>query len=107
MANPALGVKQLCESCGARFFDMNKNPATCPKCNAVVGAKPKDATPVEEDSVPEDDVVNALEIDLDEDLDLVEDDDDDSLLADASVLSDDDDINGVMENLDDDDLDKV
>jgi uncharacterized protein (TIGR02300 family) len=26
------GVKRLCPSCGTRFYDLNKNPATCPKC---------------------------------------------------------------------------
>jgi uncharacterized protein (TIGR02300 family) len=28
-----LGVKRICPSCNARFYDLNKNPARCPKCN--------------------------------------------------------------------------
>ena len=26
------GTKRTCQSCGARFYDLNKNPIKCPKC---------------------------------------------------------------------------
>jgi uncharacterized protein (TIGR02300 family) len=29
---PELGVKRDCPSCGARFYDLNKEPAHCPRC---------------------------------------------------------------------------
>lgn len=32
MANPELGAKQLCPNCQAKFYDLGKRPATCPKC---------------------------------------------------------------------------
>ncbi len=32
MAKPELGTKRICVSCGTRFFDLMKQPATCPKC---------------------------------------------------------------------------
>ncbi len=32
MAKPELGTKRVCASCGARFYDLNKTPITCPKC---------------------------------------------------------------------------
>jgi uncharacterized protein (TIGR02300 family) len=35
VANPALGTKRLCASCGAKFYDLNKDPIHCPKCGAV------------------------------------------------------------------------
>ena len=35
MANPELGTKRLCASCGAKFYDLNKDPSHCPKCGAV------------------------------------------------------------------------
>jgi uncharacterized protein (TIGR02300 family) len=39
LAKPELGMKRQCQSCGARFFDLSKNPIVCPKCGAVfVGA---------------------------------------------------------------------
>ena len=35
MANPELGTKRFCASCGAKFYDLNKDPIHCPKCGAV------------------------------------------------------------------------
>jgi len=32
VTKPELGVKRDCPSCGARFYDLNKEPAHCPKC---------------------------------------------------------------------------
>ena len=32
MANPELGAKQICPNCQAKFYDLNKRPAHCPKC---------------------------------------------------------------------------
>ncbi len=32
MAKAELGMKLTCESCGARFYDLNKQPGICPKC---------------------------------------------------------------------------
>ena len=35
MVDPKLGSKRVCEACGAKFYDLNKSPATCPKCGHV------------------------------------------------------------------------
>ena len=35
MAELSWGVKRTCNSCGARFYDLKKSPATCPKCGAT------------------------------------------------------------------------
>lgn len=35
MAELSWGVKRTCNGCGARFYDLRKSPATCPKCGAV------------------------------------------------------------------------
>lgn len=35
MARTDLGDKQVCPSCGARFYDLRKRPATCPKCSTA------------------------------------------------------------------------
>jgi uncharacterized protein (TIGR02300 family) len=32
LANPELGAKQICPHCQAKFYDLNKRPAHCPKC---------------------------------------------------------------------------
>lgn len=35
MAKPELGTKRSCSQCGAKFYDLNRDPMTCPKCGAV------------------------------------------------------------------------
>src|SRR3989442_11562387 len=72
VTKPELGTKRQCQSCGARYYDLNKDPITCPKCSAVfvvetvtrrrprpdangAAAKPAKPKPVEvvEDVVPD------------------------------------------------------
>lgn len=36
MAKPGLGTKRLCPHCGAKFYDLEKDPITCPKCGSIV-----------------------------------------------------------------------
>ncbi len=40
MAKPELGTKRLCANCGAKFYDLNKDPIHCPKCDAVYVVAP-------------------------------------------------------------------
>ena len=64
MAKPDLGTKRLCSGCGAKFYDLNKTPIVCPKCETVfvpvvtARARPEPAkavapAPVAEAVVPE------------------------------------------------------
>ena len=32
MVKASWGTKRTCQSCGARFYDLNKGPIKCPKC---------------------------------------------------------------------------
>jgi uncharacterized protein (TIGR02300 family) len=32
LANPELGAKQICPNCQAKFYDLTRRPAVCPKC---------------------------------------------------------------------------
>jgi uncharacterized protein (TIGR02300 family) len=34
LANPELGAKQICPSCQAKFYDLGRRPAVCPKCGS-------------------------------------------------------------------------
>ena len=36
MAKPELGTKRLCGNCGAKFYDLSKDPIICPKCHTVL-----------------------------------------------------------------------
>ncbi|MEP3429722.1 MAG: TIGR02300 family protein, partial [Roseibium sp.] len=35
MAKPELGTKRLCPGCGSKYYDLNREPVTCPKCGTV------------------------------------------------------------------------
>ena|ERR1700688_635086 len=86
MARPELGTKRVCAACGARFYDLSKFPAICPKCGTeqpleqprprgtggrfVEDERPKKQAPAPEDvdlevegleDVEEDDVLEAAD----------------------------------------------
>ena len=65
MAKPELGMKRQCLSCGAKFYDLNRDPILCPKCGAQFQAaqlqrRPDVAKPVADDE----DVVDPVAADL-------------------------------------------
>ena len=110
MAKPELGLKRQCMSCGAKFYDLSKDPAVCPKCGTVFQAVALSrAAPAARAAVVEDEVeiesagpemvsldeVEASEADkdlpADDDIDVAVDDaaDDDTFLEDEEEGDDD------------------
>ena len=90
MIKSELGSKLICQNCGARFYDLNKRPAVCPKCateyvatvkkSASGTRKPKAnlnknlvETEGAESAILDVDDIDVLESDVDEDEDLMED----------------------------------
>ena len=64
MAKPELGLKRQCMNCGAKFYDLSKNPAVCPKCGTVFQATAvsgRAAAPVAARAAPPDDDETELE----------------------------------------------
>jgi uncharacterized protein (TIGR02300 family) len=61
VAKAELGTKRLCANCGAKFYDLNKDPIVCPKCQTVMQlatatrSRPEPARAAEEEEtvVPE------------------------------------------------------
>ena len=122
MSKPEWGTKRLCQSCGAKFYDMRRPLITCPSCGAEVdresplrsrrarGSAPKPVpdepvkTPprVEDDGDDVEDLedTDLGDADLDEDLG---DEADDDLIEDTSELGDDDMSDVVAANDDEDD----
>lgn len=120
MSKPEWGIKRNCPHCKARFYDLNRNPPVCPKCQTEltverVAKKTKPAKPVKEEvKAPDperaakppvdDEVDDADEIDEIDDLDDVDDvngDDsvdfdvdaaDNPMIEGADDLDDDDDV---------------
>jgi uncharacterized protein (TIGR02300 family) len=104
MAKPDLGIKRTCVACSARFYDLTKSPAVCPKCgtdqpadqprprrtggNVVEDKRPKKAPATVEDVDVEVEGVEEVE---DEDvLETADDleDDADSISGDIEVETD-------------------
>jgi uncharacterized protein (TIGR02300 family) len=63
VAKPELGTKRLCGNCGAKFYDLNKDPIVCPKCATVMAlaavaarARPEAAAPRAAAVAPEEEV---------------------------------------------------
>jgi uncharacterized protein (TIGR02300 family) len=89
LANPELGSKQVCPNCQAKFYDLTRRPAHCPKCdtefdpdeavrNRRVRARSAAPEPEAEDEDEEEEVVTP---ELDEVIDdpvLAADDDEDA-----------------------------
>ena len=119
VAKPEWGVKRICPNCGARYYDMRKDPPVCPTCGtqfdpeALLKSRrarpaPVDDTPVkkvaavvDEDEVEverEDEEVAGLEEvedevtveDIEEEVEEVAEDEDDVLIEDTSELGEDD-----------------
>ena len=39
MAKPEWGVKRICQSCAAKFYDLGRSPIACPQCGARFDAE--------------------------------------------------------------------
>ena len=124
VAKPEWGIKRICPSCGARYYDLRKDPPVCPTCNAEFDPeallKSRRARPA-----PSEDVGKKLPLPLkaalgvevdDEAVDLVDADDalpvedleedgedeEDVLIEDASELGEDDMGEVVVDGTDED-----
>ena len=124
MAKPEWGLKRTCLGCGARFYDMQRDPIVCPSCDtefdplalvrprraraaAASKAKAAAAGPIPgstesedaEDIVDDDTLdIDDASIDLDDDNnDIIPDDDEDVAIA------SDPDVSEVLDNAKDED----
>src|SRR5580698_8254479 len=113
VAKPEWGSKRICPSCGARYYDLLREPVICPKCATPFDAeaflksrRSRPAPPVEKELEP----VGADEIDAEVEteeaeeeavpLEEAEEEEDEELLEDASELGEDeDDMAEVIENV--------
>jgi uncharacterized protein (TIGR02300 family) len=87
MAKPELGMKRTCVACGAKFYDLGKQPAVCPKCGTE---QPAEQPRARRSALPVDDKVKKRPVPADPDTDDVEieDVDADETLEDSEELDD-------------------
>lgn len=105
MAKAEWGLKRTCQSCGARFYDLQRSPIVCPKCEAEydpeVLLKSRRGKPVAAVAVAPKPVADPAEADevVAED---EEEEEDDTVMEDTSELGEDDeDVAEVVEKADD------
>jgi len=97
MAKPELGLKRTCVACGAKFYDMTRQPALCPKCGAE---QPAEQPRLRRAAAPVEEKVKKRAVVPDADTDDVEldDVDTDDALEDADDLEDaEDDLDSEIE----------
>lgn len=127
MAKPELGTKRLCSGCGAKYYDLHRDPITCPKCGTIFEiatvvrtAKASKASVKEEEeeedlesvelvSLEEADAevegdVAAVVVDDDDADDEIVDDEDDVFIEDED--EGDEDVPGIMVEREDEDADR-
>lgn len=104
MSKPEWGAKRRCLSCAAAFYDLKKDPITCPKCGTVHHPeqlfKSKRGRPEEKPVQPQAKIKKPVAAPAVGDIDIVGEDleDDEDLIEDASELGeDDDDVAEVLE----------
>jgi uncharacterized protein (TIGR02300 family) len=90
MAKPELGLKRTCVACGAKFYDLTRQPVICPKCGTEQPAEQprlrRAAAPVEDKIKKRAGVPAEAEADEVE----LEDVEGDAALEDADELEDED-----------------
>ncbi len=99
MAKPELGIKRTCQSCGAKFYDLSRNPIVCPRCDTIFQpimgrGRPEPVAAVVDDEEAEAEVtgpeiVSLEEVEAEESAKEVADDDveiEDDLAADDAFL---------------------
>ena len=114
MAKPELGIKRQCQNCSAKFFDLNRDPILCPKCQTVfqvaASSRPQPRAAVADDDEAAD--AGAVELVSLEDADAGESKDvaaategieiDDDAPADETFLEEEeegaDDVSGLIDN---------
>jgi uncharacterized protein (TIGR02300 family) len=47
VAKPQLGTKRICPACGSKYYDLNRDPITCPNCGTVFEVVMAKAAPPE------------------------------------------------------------
>ena len=64
MAKTELGAKRQCQNCGAKFFDLNKDPIVCPKCGTIFQGAARVERAAVKEIVEEDEVVAPAGVEL-------------------------------------------
>jgi uncharacterized protein (TIGR02300 family) len=113
LAKPEWGLKRTCQSCGTRFYDMQRSPIVCPHCSAVYDPEAvlktrrgRVALPaVEKKPVKDELEIEAVEADAEADVPDAaaegEEAEEEDLIEDTSELGEDEDVAQVIDKVED------
>jgi uncharacterized protein (TIGR02300 family) len=117
LAKPEWGTKRICPSCGARYYDLLRDPVICPKCSTpfdpeafLRARRARPPAPVEKELEPvgpgdveadlETEEVEAAEEEDEAGVPIEEAEEEEELIEDASELGEDeDDMAEVIDNV--------
>ena len=111
MSKPEWGIKRVCPSCSIKYYDFNKNPIICPKCEfefdpdlLLKSRKGRSiATKTENDEVSSN--IEKEEKTLEDDINTIENDEEILDIDDETDIQDNDIDNNLEEKINDDDED--
>ncbi len=115
MSNPEWGIKRVCPSCSIKYYDFNKSPIICPKCEfefdpdlLLKSRKGRSIATKTEDKVVSSDKKKEEET-LENDINLIENDEDILEIDDETDIQDNDIDNNLDKkiNTDDDDIEII
>ena len=115
MSKPEWGIKRVCPSCSIKYYDFNKNPIICPKCEfefdpdlLLKSRKGRSIATKSEDNVVSSDVQKEEET-LEEDIKSIENDEEILEIDDEKNIQDNDIDNSIEEkiNADDDNIEII
>ena len=108
MSKPEWGIKRVCPSCSIKYYDFNKNPIICPKCEfefdpdlLLKNRKGRSIATKTEDNVISSDLKKEEET-LEEDVNLIENDEDILEIDNETDIQNNDIDNNIEEKINDD-----
>lgn len=103
MAKREWGSKRLCQGCGARFYDLQREPIVCPKCGVThqidVEPRSRRSRPQAAEK-PKKRVVEPVVEEVADVAVVAEGDEAEDVIEDASELGEDEEIDEVAEKID-------
>ena len=109
MSKPEWGIKRVCPSCSIKYYDFNKNPIICPKCEfafdpdlLLKSRKGRSIATKTEDNEVSSNVENE-EKTLEEDINSIENNEDILEIDDETEIQDDDINSNIEEKINDED----
>tara|TARA_Y100001954_G_C15337533_1_gene372927 strand:- start:48 stop:470 length:423 start_codon:yes stop_codon:yes gene_type:complete len=113
MSNEEWGIKRVCPSCSIKYYDFNKNPVICPKCQfefdpdlLLKSRKGRSIASKTEDNIPSSNIKKEEET-LEEDINSLENDQEILEIDDESEIEDDNIDTNIEKKINDEEIEII